>query len=108
MRQVYQNVLQLDEAMTNLRIATRRASDRELAEFSQSAAQSARRLGLPIKEFVDAVTEFARLGYTLKEAQDLAELAVMYARATGVTISEASESITNTKRAFGKSVDDLE
>ena len=106
-RQVYNNVIELDTAMTNLRTVVR-ASDRAMQDFSRSAAQSARRLGVSIVEIIEATTAFARLGHNLKDAQMLAEQAIIYSRITGGNIADIADTINNAIRAFGVSTHDLE
>jgi len=106
-RQVYNNVVELDTAMTTLR-TTVRASERSMNDFSRSASQAARRLGVSVIEVIEATTAFARLGHNLRDAQILAEQAIIYSRITGKNISDIADTISSAINAFGLGAQDLE
>lgn len=100
-QQVYQNVSDVDAAMTELKKVTDE-TDATYSSFMQTAIQQSRDLASSISDTVNATADFARLGYTLNEATDLSKAAITYQHVgDGISdISEATESIISTMKAF--------
>lgn len=100
-QQVYQNVSDVDAAMTELKKVTDE-TDATYSSFMQTAIQQSRDLASSISDTVNATADFARLGYTLDEATDLSKAAITYQHVgDGISdISEATESIISTMKAF--------
>lgn len=100
-QQVYQNVVEVDTAMTELKKVTDE-TDATYSTFMQTAIQQSRDLAASISDTVNATADFARLGYTLDEATDLSKAAITYQHVgDGISdISEATESIISTMKAF--------
>lgn len=100
-QQVYQNVVEVDTAMTELKKVTDE-TDTTYSAFMQTAIQQSRDLAASISDTVNATADFARLGYTLDEATDLSKAAITYQHVgDGISdISEATESIISTMKAF--------
>ena len=100
-QQVYQNVVEVDTAMTELKKVTDE-TDATYSAFMQTAIQQSRDLAASISDTVNATADFARLGYTLDEATDLSKAAITYQHVgDGISdISEATESIISTMKAF--------
>ena len=100
-QQVYQNVSDVDAAMTELKKVTDE-TDTTYSAFMQTAIQQSRDLAASISDTVNATADFARLGYTLDEATDLSKAAITYQHVgDGISdISEATESIISTMKAF--------
>lgn len=101
LRQIYTNVVNIDTAMTELKKVTDE-TDAVYSSFLDNAATRAHALGTTIADVVTATADFARLGYSLDEASELADSAAVYKNVgDGITsISEASESIISTMKAF--------
>lgn len=106
-RQVYKNVRELDKAMTELRIVTR-ATSKQYKEFATTVAQSAKEIGASVEDLIKSTTTFARLGYKIKEAQELAKLTTQYSNVSGVSVSDATTNITAILKAYDLGADDLE
>ncbi len=106
MRQVYQNVVDIDSAMTELKKVTDETTG-AYSKFLSEAGDRAKNLGVSISDVVNATADFARLGYSMDEASKLADAAVIYQHVgDGISdISEASESIISTMKAFGIEAD---
>ncbi len=100
-QQVYQNVVEVGTAMTELKKVTDE-TDATYSTFMQTAIQQSRDLAASISDTVNATADFARLGYTLDEATDLSKAAITYQHVgDGISdISEATESIISTMKAF--------
>ena len=101
-KQMVTNVRALDAAMTELKKVTdeTRAA---YTRFFNEAAVRAKSLGATLTDTITATADFARLGYSISEAAELADAALVYKNVgDGINdISEASESVISTMKAFG-------
>ena len=107
LRQVYQNVIRLDKAMTELRIVTRK-SDKTYADFAKSVTKTAKEIGASVEDLIKSTTVFARLGYSIPDAAKFAELATVYSKVAATNINEASKNITAVIKAFDVGANELE
>ena len=99
---LYDAVVDLDTAMTELKKVTDE-TDESYDRFLSDAAQKAVDIGTSYSDYVTATANFARLGYSMADASDLAEVATIYS-VVGDEISdvnEATSSIISTMKAFG-------
>lgn len=100
-REMVTNVRELDAAMTELRKVT---NDTEAAydKFFDNASNRAKRLGATFVDTISATADFARLGYSLNEAADLADAALVYKNVgDGIKdVGDASASVISTMKAF--------
>lgn len=101
-RQMVTNVRELDAAMTELKKVTDETRE-TYAQFFNEAAARAKSLGATLTDTIKATADFARLGYSISEAAELADAALVYKNVgDGINdISEASESVISTMKAFG-------
>lgn len=101
LKRMYQNVKNLDAAMTELKKVTEETSA-GYDQFLTRATKRAKELGSTLTDTVTATADYARLGYTLSESEDLADASIIYKNVgDGLNdISEASESIISTMKAF--------
>lgn len=106
-RKMITAVVELDTAMTELKKVTNE-TDEVYKDFLDSASTRAKNLGAALSDTVTATADFARLGYNLKEAEELADAAIVYKNVgDGIEdISDASESIIATMQAFGIAAED--
>lgn len=102
LKQMVANVKELDAAMTELKKVTD-ATEAAYDAFFESATKRARDVGATLTDTITASADFARLGYSMSEAAELADAALIYKNiGDGITdISEASESLISTMKAFG-------
>lgn len=107
LRQVYQNVKEINTAMTELKIVTT-ATAKQMEKAAKEIAASARNIGASIADLTRSTTVYARLGYDLADAQTLAEKTTIYARVSGVNVNEATTNITGIIKAFNIGADGLE
>ena len=107
LRQVYQNVADINKSMTELKIVTQATSD-QIDKAADSITKAARRIGASVSDLIDSTTVYARLGYTLADAQVLAEKTTMYANISGVNVNEATTNITGLIKAFNIGAEGLE
>lgn len=106
-QKIYQSVLDIDTAMTELRKVTD-ATEAEYIQFMDGAIERANRLGTSVKEVVQASSDYARLGYTIDEASELADSAIVYKNVgDGLSgIDQATEHLISTMKAFGIEAED--
>lgn len=106
-KQMLQQVRDIDTAMTELKKVTDE-TDATYASFLEGASSRSKELGATIADTVTATADFARLGYSIEEATNLADSAIIYKNVgDGISdISEASESIISTMKAFGIEAED--
>lgn len=106
--QVYNNVVNLDTAMTELKKVTDE-TDATYNKFLDNAAERAQDLGATMSDVVTASADFARLGFKIDDASKLADAAIVYKNVgDGISdISTASESIISTLKAFDIPADDV-
>lgn len=105
-KDVTNNVVELDSAMTELKKVTD-LTDNTYSQFMNTAAQQAKEVGATVSDTINATADFARLGYTLDESTQLSKAALVYKNVgDGIDdISEASESIISTMKAFDVEAD---
>ena len=66
-REIYQSVLDVDTAMTDLKKVST-ATSQEYSKFLDTASNRAHDLGATVSDVIDATSEFSRLGYNLQES----------------------------------------
>ncbi|MBQ2348237.1 MAG: phage tail tape measure protein, partial [Clostridia bacterium] len=99
--------IELDNAMNQLQIVTKE-SDQTMGSFGTTAAESAKRIGSSITDFVSSATTYARLGYSLNESSQLAEFTAMLQNVGDIDVSEAQDAITSIVKAFNIGTDQIE
>lgn len=106
LKQMYQNVYDIDTEMTELKKVTDETAS-SYKNFLDSAGQSSQQIGTTIKDLVSSTADFARLGYSFTDSQDLAKVANMY-NVVGDEIDgidEATKSVISTMAAFNSEMD---
>ena len=100
-REMVQVVTEVDVAMTELKKVTEE-SDSAYVRFLEDAKDRAHGLGVTVTEVVNSSADFARLGYSISEATELSDAAIVYRNVgDGISdISEATNSIISTMQAF--------
>ena len=84
-KQIVANVISLDASMVELDKVTDLTAE-GMEKVKQKAFEMADGLGQTGQSVIDATTEFARMGYTIEESLELAEVAVMMTNiAEGIT-----------------------
>ena len=106
-QKMYQNVVAIDTAMTELKKVTDESAS-SYESFLSNAGQAAPKIGMTISDYISSTADFARLGYSFNESQDLARVAGIY-NVVGDDLSgieEASNSIISTLKAFNIQAND--
>ncbi|MCI8306723.1 MAG: phage tail tape measure protein [Lachnospiraceae bacterium] len=95
-----QTVRELDAEMTDLKLSTN-ATTKELKDFYYSSAETAKQLGTSTQEIMSQTNEWARLGYSIKEASALAKNAVILESISpGLDMDAAAESLLAALQSF--------
>lgn len=100
-RKIVNTVIDVDTAMTELRKVTNETSA-DYDKFLDRAGDRAQKLGAELTDTVNATADFARLGYSVEDAEKLSDAAIVYKNVgDGIQdIGEASESVIATMKAF--------
>lgn len=100
-------VIELDTAMTELRKVTDETSA-VYDKFFDNAAERARKLGAVMSDVISATSDFARMGYSIEESSELADVAIIYQHvADGIDgIDTATAHLISTMKGFGISAND--
>ena len=99
--EMVQAVSTLDSSMVELKKVTDETED-TYDRFLDKSADKAKELGITMSDYVDSVTNFARMGYDFEESQVVAEVAnVMQMVSENMTADEASEYLISTMAGFG-------
>lgn len=106
-KQMVSNVIHLNSAMVELRKVTD-ATSKEFDTFLTNAKSKAVELGSTVVDLVNATADFSRLGYTLKEAEELGRVATIYLNVGDDvnTIDKATSSLISTMKGFGIEAED--
>lgn len=107
LRQMVTASIEVDDAMTQLRIVTKDA-DETYEHFGDTVAKTAKKIGASITDLLDSATVYARLGYTLEESSMLAEYTAMLQNVGDIDVSDAQDAITSIVKAFDVDVTDIE
>lgn len=105
---LYNNVVKIDTAMTELKKVTDETNE-TYKRFLDNASDRAQKLGASMSDIISASADFARLGFNIDEASDLADAAIVYKNVgDGISdVNTASESIISTLKAFNIAADDV-
>ena len=98
-QQVYQNILKLDEAMTNLRIVT--GSNIEQAKSMMNAYNDlAMQLGTTTQAVAQSAAEWLRQGYSVSEANELIKSSTYLSRLGFMDMGQSVTALTSVMKGF--------
>lgn len=101
LRKGVQYVREIDLALTELKKVTDETEE-TYDRFLQTAAKTGARLGATISAVTEATATFAKLGYSMEQATEMAEAAIVY-KNVGDNIAsteDAADSIISTMKGF--------
>ena len=99
MKQAVKESIAVNDAMTQLQIVTK-ASNQEMASYSRTAFDTAKRLGTSVTDVISATTTYARLGYNTQDSSVLSELTTMLQSVGDIDASSAQSAVTAIVKAF--------
>lgn len=105
--QLYTNVVELEDAMAQMKIVTG-ASTKALKEYSEGAADAAKATGRTMTEIMASSTEYARLGYNLEESLKLSETTAKLSNVADIDTAEATSAMTAILKGFRLEARDAE
>lgn len=106
-REMVGAAIELDSAMTQLKIVTNE-SDAAYEEYSATLSASAQKVGTSIADLTSSATVYARLGYNLEDSGALAELTAMLQNVGDIDVTSAQSAMTAIVKVFDLSTDQVE
>ncbi len=107
LREMAQQATSVDDAMTQIRVVTNE-SDLTYQRFGNDVAETAQKIGASMTDIIDSTTVFSRLGYSLDESYELAQMVTELSRVGDIDVSSAQSSITSVIKAFDIDATDIE
>lgn len=109
LRLVYQNVIEIDTAVTELRKVSE-YTGKSLEEYMGRAAEQAQKLGVSISDYINSTADWKRLGYSDEDAENLATYSTLL-KNVGDNIDDVNTSssyLISTLQGFGLLADQAE
>lgn len=109
LRILYQNVVEIDTAVTELRKVSE-YTGKSLEEYMGRAAEQAQKLGVSISDYVNSTADWKRLGYSDEDAENLATYSTLL-KNVGDNIDDVNTSssyLISTLQGFGLLADQAE
>lgn len=109
LRIVYQNVVEIDTAVTELRKVSE-YTGKSLEEYMGRAAEQAQKLGVSISDYVNSTADWKRLGYSDEDAENLATYSTLLKNVgDGIDdVNTSSSYLISTLQGFGLLAKDAE
>ena len=105
-RRGVQYVKEIDSALTELKKVTDE-TDESYANFLQTLAQTGAEIGATVSDLTNMAASWARLGYSMQEAGELARSTAVLLNVSEFTDAEkASEALISTIQAYGYAAED--
>lgn len=100
LKNMYREVVELDTALVDLRKTTD-GTNAELEQFYIDANKIGKDLGVTTKEVIEAASSWSRLGYSLKDAQEMAKTSSIFASISpGMNIEQATDGLVSAMKAY--------
>ena len=105
-KELVTNVKNLNSAMIELRKVTDE-TENSYDRFLKKAKQNSKGVGMGLSEYVQATADFARLGYSVSESNELAKIAAMYKNVADDmdNIGTGTGTLISTMKAFNVEFD---
>jgi len=104
-RDLYNNVVELDKALTDLQIASGKTKD-EIRELAKGYAQLAQQIGATTLEVAKSADTWLRQGYEAAEANTLITNSMMLSKLGQIEAAEAAKNLTSAMKGYKVSVND--
>ena len=99
-------VRELDTALVDLRKTTT-ATNAQLEEFYYEANNIGKALGVTTKDVIEAASAWSRLGYNIKDAQEMAKTSSIFASISpGMDIEQSTDGLVSVLKAYKISAED--
>lgn len=109
LRIVYQNVVEIDTAVTELRKVSE-YTGKSLEEYMGRAAEQAQKLGVSISDYIGSTADWKRLGYSDEDAENMATYSTLLKNVgDGIDdVNTSSSYLISTLQGFGLLAKDAE
>lgn len=104
-RDLYNNVVELDKAMTDLQIASGKTRA-ETKELTKGYADLAKQLGATTQEVAESADTWLRQGYAAEETNTLIKNSTMLSKLGQMEAAEASKALTSAMKGYKVEVED--
>ena len=104
-REVYTNVVELDEAVVNLQIATGKNRE-ETKKLVDTYSDLGRELGATTKEVADSADTWLRQGYNIEDTNELIKQSTMLSKLGQMESAEASTALTSSLKGYQLAAED--
>lgn len=99
LKNMINQVISLDTALIDLKKTTT-ATDEELRKFYFNANKTGKELGVTTQNVIQAAADWSRLGYSLKDAQEMAKTSSIFASISpNVDIEKATDGLVSAMKA---------
>lgn len=100
LKNMINQVVSLDTALIDLKKTTT-ATDEELRKFYFDANETGKELGVTTQNVIQAAADWSRLGYSLKDAQEMAKTSSIFSSISpGVDIEKATDGLVSAMKAY--------
>ena len=107
-KEVFDAVTAIDSALTELRKVSDATTSR-LTKNLETSAEAARDLGASVKDVINMTADWARLGYSVDEAEELARVTTLFKNVgDDMSAETASEYMISALQGFQMSADEAE
>jgi len=106
MKEMYQNVVNIDTAMTGLYRVTNLTKSGYTDLFNQMK-DSAKEYGATLKDIVDLTTGWVKLGFDTDTAEGLAEITTQYQHVTDLDTDTATKNLITAYKGFQEQLDEV-
>lgn len=104
-KEVVNTVVQTDSALTELKKVSD-ASNERIQQSFQTSAETAQELGSTITDVVNSTSDWARMGYSIDEAEQLAKVTTLFQTVgDNMTQETASQALVSTLKGFQMDAD---
>ena len=105
LREVYQNVIQIDKVMTDLQIASGKTRE-EIRELTEEYSKLAKEIGATTVEVAKSADTWLRQGYAAHEANTLIKNSMMLSKLGQIESAEAAKNLTSAMKGYKVEVED--
>ena len=99
-------VVQIDDALTQIAIVTERNID-DLGEFTKRAGAIATDVGSSVTSIIKSSEVWARLGFSLEDATELAKATAIYSNVAATDTEAATDALTSILKGFDLEVSEI-
>lgn len=105
LRDLYNNVVELDKAMTDLQIASGKTRE-EIRELTEGYSKLAKEIGATTVEVAKSADTWLRQGYAAHEASTLIKNSMMLSKLGQIESAEAAKNLTSAMKGYKVEVED--